>query len=45
MTYTEKLESTKKEFFFKEWIEKPLPDEDGEDGMGAILGRELYEGV
>jgi hypothetical protein len=28
MTYTEKLESTKKEYFFKEWIEKSIPDED-----------------
>jgi hypothetical protein len=37
MTYTEKLESTKKEYFFKEWIEKSIPDED-ED----IPGMEQY---
>ena len=37
MTYIEKLESTKKEYFFKEWIEKSIPDED-ED----IPGMEQY---
>jgi hypothetical protein len=37
MTYTEKLELMKNEFFFKEWIEKSLPDEE-ED----IPGMEQY---